>query len=111
MMLLDHHLAELRRSGLTDETILAAGIYSEVDTAKLSALLDWKKYPSKCAPAIVFPFTSADGHNGYHRIRPDHPRMSGGKPVKYESPKGSQTRYTCRRVSATCCPIHRASYC
>jgi putative DNA primase/helicase len=87
-MLLEHHLAELQRSGLTDETIRAAGVYSEVDTGKLSALLDWTRYPSKCAPAIVFPFTATDGRNGYCRIRPDHPRISGGKLVKYESPKG-----------------------
>ena len=87
-MLLDHHVAELRRSGLTDETIKAAGIYSEVAPAKLAALLDWKKYPSKCAPAIVFPFIGADGRNGYCRVKPDRPRQIGGKAVKYESPRG-----------------------
>ena len=87
-MLLDHHVAELRRSGLTDETSTAAGIYSEVAPANLAALLDWKKYPSKCAPAIVFPFSTPNGRNGYCRVKPDRPRQCGGKAVKYESPKG-----------------------
>jgi putative DNA primase/helicase len=87
-MLLDHHLTELRRSGLSDETIRAAGIYSEIAPVKLAALLDWKKYPSRCAPAIVFPFIGPDGRNGYARVKPDHPRASGGKTVKYESPRG-----------------------
>ena len=86
--LLDHHLAELRRSGLTDETIRVAGIHSEVEPAKLATILDWKRYPSKCCPAIVFPFTDADGRNGYTRVKPDRPRQKGGKPVKYESPQG-----------------------
>ena len=87
-MLLDHHLAELRRSGLTDETIRTAGIYSELASCNLAAILDWKKYPSKCCPAIVFPFTGPNGRNGYCRVKPDRPRLSGGKPVKYESPRG-----------------------
>ena len=40
------------------------------------------------APAIVFPFRRPDGSNGYSRLKFDNPRKSGGKPVKYESPKG-----------------------
>ena len=37
---------------------------------------------------MCFPFTAADGRNGYCRIKPDRPRQSGGKAVKYESPRG-----------------------
>jgi len=87
-MLLDHHVDELRRSGLTDETIRAAGIRSEVEPIKLATILDWKKYPPKCCPAMVFPFVGDGGRNGYARVKPDRPRTSGGKPVKYESPRG-----------------------
>jgi len=86
--LLPHHYAELRRSGLTAETIQAAGIYSETAATKVAALLDSKNFPPRCLPAMVFPFRNSDGRNGYCRIRPDHPRTSGGKPVKYESPRG-----------------------
>ncbi len=98
--ILPHHLAELRRSGLTDETNKAAGIYSEVAPAKLAAILDWKKYPSKCAPAMVFPYVDANGRNGYARVKPDRPRLSGGKAIKYESPRGQPNQiYTPLDVS------------
>lgn len=86
--LLPHHLAELRRSGLSDATIKAAGIRSETKPERIAALLDCRKFPAKCAPAIVFQFRDAEGRNGYARCKPDHPRQSGGKPVKYESPRG-----------------------
>lgn len=86
--LLPHHLAELRASGLSDATIAAAGIRSETNYAVLAAVLNWRKYPRKLAPAIIYPFVDADGRNGYARVKPDRPRLSGGKPVKYESPRG-----------------------
>src|SRR5438309_1680371 len=87
--LLPHHLAGLRARGLSDATITAAGLRSETSKDKLAALLGWKRAGRTIAPAIVIPFTAADGSNGYHRIRPDVPRRDrNGKPVKYESPKG-----------------------
>ena len=86
--ILPHHVAELRKSGLSDETIAAAELYSETSVVKVKALLETKTFPSRCLPGLVFPFTNAEGKNGYCRIRPDHPRTSGGRPVKYESPRG-----------------------
>jgi putative DNA primase/helicase len=86
--ILPHHLAELRKSGLNDSTIVAAGIRSESDYERLAAVLGWKCYPKRMAPAIVFPFRAADGTNGYSRIKADVPRLLKEKPVKYESPKG-----------------------
>ena len=83
-----HHLERLRQRGLSDATINAAGIYSEASEIKVKALLDAKQFPQRCLPCIVIPFTDAEGRNGYCRIRPDNPRKSGGKPVKYESPRG-----------------------
>jgi putative DNA primase/helicase len=85
--LLPHHLRHLRESGLTDATILAAGIRSETSPDKLAILLGWRKPRKGMAPAIVYPFVGADGANGYYRVRPDTPRLSAGKPVKYESPR------------------------
>ena len=57
---------------------------------KVKTLLDTRQFAQKCLPAIVFPFTDSQGRNGYHRIKPDHPRLDGKtkKPVKYESPRG-----------------------
>ena len=86
--ILPHHLIELRQSGLTDDTIRAAGIRSETSVATVKALLDTKQFPQRCLPALVFPFSDTEGRNGYCRLRVDHPRVSGGKPVKYESPRG-----------------------
>jgi putative DNA primase/helicase len=85
---LPHHLGELRASGLSDETIRAAGIRSETNYQRLAALLGWRRMPKKMAPAIVFPFSDANGSNGYTRIKCDTPRKLGGKTVKYESPRG-----------------------
>jgi putative DNA primase/helicase len=89
--LLPHHLQELRRSGLKDETIRAAGIYSEANITKLDVMLNRKPGYTRryhLAPAIVFPFTAQDGRSGYCRAKPDHPRRgTEGKSIKYESPK------------------------
>lgn len=82
------HRAELHASGLTDETIERAGIYSEADQRKLQHLLGWAKPPKKMGAAIVFPYHAPDGTNGYARLKPDNKRKREGKPVKYESPKG-----------------------
>jgi putative DNA primase/helicase len=86
--ILPHHLAELRKSGLSDATIVAAGIESETNYQRLAALLGWRKLPKRMAPALVFPFVSAEGQNGYCRIKPDNPRRIGKRVVKYESPLG-----------------------
>jgi putative DNA primase/helicase len=85
---LPHHLAELRKSGLSDATIVAAGIKSESNYQRLAAMLGHRKLPKRMAPAIVYPFVSAEGINGYFRIKPDVPRKIGDRIVKYESPKG-----------------------
>jgi putative DNA primase/helicase len=79
------HREELHASGLTDETIARAGIYSEADQRKLQHLLGWQK-PPKMGAAIVYAYHSPDGANGYVRIKPDIPRKRNGKPIKYESP-------------------------
>ena len=86
--LLPQHLADLRKSGLTDDTIRAAEIVSEFDVTRVKALLDTKQFAQRCLPVLVFPYKDAEGRNGYCRVKPDHPRTSGGKLVKYESPRG-----------------------
>jgi putative DNA primase/helicase len=86
--LLPHHQRELEASGLTTKTICAAGIYSETRYEPLAALLGWQMPNRNLAPAIVFPFRTADGANNYARIKPDRRIKIGGKPAKYLSPKG-----------------------
>jgi hypothetical protein len=88
---LPQHLAKLQSSGLTDETIAAAGLRSESNPAKVSAILGWPA--KKLGPCLVFPARNADGSlnlNGKARLRPDRPRKNAkGKPIKYEQPKGA----------------------
>lgn len=86
--LLSHHLDELRASGLTDQTIVAAGIYSEASPAALAEILHWSRPPRRLPPAIVFPYFGPQGPLGYCRIKADNPRQSKDKLVKYESPRG-----------------------
>jgi hypothetical protein len=107
------HLADLQKSGLTDDTIRACGFYS-VEGFRVRELLGWdtrKKDP--LGPCLAIPYRDADGNpvllrgedgnplrgkNGeplhYTRLKPDRPRQAKkgkdkGKPVKYESRRGA----------------------
>lgn len=88
--LLPHHYRELcEESGLSDETIRAAGIYSEENKHRLAR---WAGYTSwRYGPAIVFPYVNADGETTHRRLKPDSPPNRGGKPTKYLQPKGVDT--------------------
>jgi hypothetical protein len=91
-LLLPQHLADLRRSGLSDETIAESGIYSESDRRAVSRLLGWDR-PAPSG-AMVIPFSHPDGtRNGFARAKLDQPRKArDGKPVKYEQPRGQRLR-------------------
>lgn len=89
--LCEAHLADLRKSGLSDETIAASGFYSESDDKKLSAILN-SKYSKRLGPALVITFPDPDGAVSYRRVKPSLPRTWRGKLVKYESPKGMKNR-------------------
>lgn len=86
--LLANHLAELRASGLSDETIAAAGIYSVTSADEIASLLGWSRPNSQITCGIAYPFFLADGSIARTRIKPDSPRTKKGKPHKYESPAG-----------------------
>ena len=82
-----HHRQHLYASGLTDATIEAAGIYSITAKPELAIALDWHDSPKKMLPAIVFPYGE-----GYCRLKPDRPRLIGGRECKYEAPRGARNR-------------------
>ncbi len=90
------HLADLRKSGLTDKTIRAAGLYTERDARQVQKLLNWSgKAPKSLGPCLVFPYVHPDGtRNGYVRLKPSKPRTDkkSGKAIKYEAPKGAGNR-------------------
>ncbi len=83
------HRDDLRRSGLTDETITAAGIYS-VSSAEAGNILDMDSGPGL---AIPYPgITYSDG-SPYLRVRLDNPRpMGDGHTARYLTRKGEPPR-------------------
>ena len=90
-----HHKRELcEGSGLTEETIRNAGIYSETNANRLKTLLNWPQMKARAACGIVFRFRDVAGDlNGYSRFKPDNPRKDNkGKSIKYESPRGIPNR-------------------
>lgn len=94
--LLPQHLADLRGSGLSDETISLCRFRSETDPFKIMKYLNCKKQTAKdFGPCLCIPFYDADGkYMDYVRIKPDYPRTLSGKdrPNKYESPSKSNNR-------------------
>ena len=83
------HLAELKTSGLSLETIQAAGIYTERDVDKICQMLNHANVKSlNDSMAMVIPFE----YDGYCRVKLSSPRLRAGsisKYIKYESPIGS----------------------
>jgi len=89
-IILPTHLADLRRSGLSDETIRDARIYSEWDGRKIAELLHWRGDAKQLGASCIYPYKQLDGaFNCYARVRPDRPRANGGK---YEAPLGIGNR-------------------
>jgi putative DNA primase/helicase len=93
--LLPQHLADLRKSGLTDETIAACRFRSVADETEAGRILNWRGPARGLGPFLAIPFFDLDGKsNCFIRLKPDRPRASkkGGKTVKYESPVGKSNR-------------------
>lgn len=86
------HLAELRASGLSDDTIRAAGIYSESDRRKLASLMNNKNWSAKRGSAIVYPYHDESGAVVLNRVKPDLAPQIKGKSAKYLSPSGAPVR-------------------
>ncbi len=92
-LLLPHHLADLRASGLSEETIRASGVFSETNHIKIAGILNRKTWPKKNGAALVIPFYDDSGAVILQRLKPDRPPTRGGKPgPKYLSPTGAAVR-------------------
>ena len=86
------HLADLHASGLSDQQIARCGFYSLQASASIQTVLRWKGYKGDLGDCLCTPFVTVEGKpTGYFRLKPDCPRKGkeDGKPIKYESPKGS----------------------
>jgi putative DNA primase/helicase len=98
---LKSHVAHLRKSGLTDETIQAAA-YTEANAEVMSHELRRPEWERSLTPAIAFPYYDRLGRDtGYRRYRPDDPRVCervdegcfvDDKAIKYEAQVGEPAR-------------------
>jgi putative DNA primase/helicase len=80
------HLEDLRRSGLTDETIQILGFYS--GTAQETELV----LGFSAGPGLIIPYPRYDKTALYCRVKPNTPPIFNRKPAKYLSPKGVQVK-------------------
>lgn len=97
--LLDQHVADLARSGISREQALQAGIRSIDDAAQKAIILRRNYAIQSLGPCMVFTFLRPDGSldTDYARLKPDRPRQqrgskTQGKDIKYESPTGMVNR-------------------
>jgi hypothetical protein len=97
------HQRELRESGLTDETVCAAGIRSldrKREADEITKTLRWgRPYEGRYGDCWVIPYPNPDGTpSGYARLKFSKPRAGEDKKtgerktVKYEAPKGVPNR-------------------
>jgi hypothetical protein len=122
--LLKQHLDNLKKSGITEATALAAGVFSTEDPVEIARLLGWRNPATELGPALVFPFHEPDGTPMLYTradgtqaqvvaIKPDRPRLDpnrNNRPIKYESPIGCGNRsYIPRGISMIDLRVHRPS--
>jgi Domain of unknown function (DUF3854) len=103
--LLAHHLEDLRRSGLSEDSIHAGGFFSMTKSEDVRRALNWgHSYRGELGPCLAIPFFDANGrpmrqakhfhavsgdYADYVRLKPDSPGLNDeGTPRKYESPCG-----------------------
>jgi hypothetical protein len=83
MTLVDAHRDELRASGLTDETIARAGIFSAPERQTREVL------GYGAGAGLVFPYRSLNGSASYARVKLDNPGADG---KRYRSPAKQPNR-------------------
>jgi putative DNA primase/helicase len=89
----ERHRRELvEGSGIDPETVAGRG-YFTIRKEDEAAVLGFSEYQRRLTPALVIPMYSPDGEQVACQMKPDAPRRGKkGKPVKYETPGGSEVR-------------------
>ncbi len=85
-MLLPHHLQDLKKSGLSDETIETLGFYS-ADQEEIKSLLNRRR---SVGPGLVIPYPGLSPLNV--RVKLDNPPVQRGNGRKYLAPNGAKNR-------------------
>jgi len=90
-VLLPHHRDALEiASAIAPEVIAERGYFS---ATRKSELRELGFGPSQqLVPSLVIPVIGPSGQIATYQHRPDRPRIRGGKPVKYETPHGTNMR-------------------
>ena len=84
----EHQRMLLQESGLSEEVVIARG-YRTVEA--ISELRRLGFSDAQCnVPGLLVPVYSPSGEISNYQFRPDQPRIRDGKPVRYETPKGSR---------------------
>ena len=114
-----NHLADLRKSGLSDEQIAACGFCTIHNPSNIANVLKWSQ-ADRLGSCLLLPYRRGDGSlisvAEFARIKPDSPRTGKpkngkpGKAIKYESPKGSSARLyfppqTCVKLADVTIPL------
>ncbi|MDQ3817758.1 MAG: DUF3854 domain-containing protein [Acidobacteriota bacterium] len=86
--LLPQHQELIRGSAITDEVARARGYRSITTFAELKRLGFGQAQQQ--VPALLIPVWSVNGDIATYQLRPDHPRIKNGRPVKYETPRGAR---------------------
>ncbi len=88
LLLLPQHAAMIEASAISAEVAAARGYFTATRKAELAAL--GFGVAQRNVPALVSPIHGVDGELRTYQSRPDHPRIKDGKPLKYETPRGSR---------------------
>ncbi len=86
------HLKEFTASGLTAETVAAAGVRSISDQRQIASMLNRKSWSQRLGSVWAIPYIDASGAIVHWRVKPEHPPEKNGKAAKYLSPGGSRVR-------------------
>ena len=82
-----HHCRLLRESGISPEIAKARGYR----TARIKAELEGLGFGrnQRRVPGLLIPIRDVTGTIATYQLRPDEPRRRDNKPIKYETPSGS----------------------
>jgi hypothetical protein len=83
-----HEKMLLKESGIKPDVVEARGYRTVKTKAELKRL--GFSDAQRITPALLIPVFGPDGEIATHQIRPDEPRWRDGKPIKYETPRGSR---------------------
>ena len=84
----DHHKSLNEGSGISEAVLCARGYWTTSTRAEMKRL-GFSDAQAR-VPALLIPVYDTSGEMVLYQARPDTSRIKGGKPIKYETPRGSR---------------------